>query len=381
MMEQQSFFQAFKHTLRQIFIDKGVVMLLVIAPLIYGVFYPWPYSTEAVRKVPVAVIDYDHSDLSRQIIRLAQASPSLSIQYAASEDEAKQLLWAQKIGGYMVIPAGLKHHVLHKQPATIALAANGSYMLLNKTVLTGLVEVVATVSAGIQIKQLTAAGLTQSQAYAAQNPIPLYMQAQYNSTQGYGSYVVPGVVLLILQQTLLMGTAMMVGTWQENNPQPTSMITWLGRIVAVSMVGWPLAVVYFGWIFFLQGYGRGENLPAAILLALIYVPAVATLGCVLGCVFKQRERALQIIMASSLPLFFLTGYTWFADQLPWLLRWARWLVPSTPGVLASVRFNQIGTPLTAAAWLLGVIMLQWIVYLCLLYLLNRRQMQSQHQSA
>ena len=73
----QHFLGSFLQTLKDVFSDKGVLLLLMIAPIIYGFFYPWPYSTEVVNHVPVGIVDNDNSNLSRTIIRYASASPAV----------------------------------------------------------------------------------------------------------------------------------------------------------------------------------------------------------------------------------------------------------------------------------------------------------------
>lgn len=167
--------------------------------------------------MPVGIVDHDNSTLSRQIIRYASASPRLSVQVLSDEQAAQFALWRGQIDAYMIIPDSLKHDVVMRQPASVSIEGNGSYLLLNKEALTGLSEVVGTVSAGIEIRQYMATGMSKNQAKVAQNPVPLLTQALYNPSQGYGSYVVPAVALLILQQTLLMGTALIIGTWVEQH--------------------------------------------------------------------------------------------------------------------------------------------------------------------
>lgn len=354
-MKQKIFTAAFIDTVRNIFSDKGVLLMLVIAPVLYGFFYPWPYSTQAARRIPAAIVDYDKSTLSQRIIRMAEASPRLDVRVMPGENDAKTALWKGEIGGYMVLPAGLKNDVMMQRPARAGVLANGSYLLVSKEVQTGFAEVVSTVSAGIQIKRLQAGGMTSEQALAAQNPIPFVMQVQYNPTQGYGNYVVPGVAVLIVQQLLMMGSALLVGTWREQKRQYATMQAWAGRIAALSVMGWLMSLFYFGWVFYIQDYGRGQNIGGMLAFTLLFAPTVATLGCLFGLWFQKRERSLQLLMFTSIPMFFLSGYAWPAELLPLPLQWLRWLIPSTAGIQASVRFNQIGTPFADAAYLLLVL--------------------------
>ena len=80
----------FVATLRDVVRDKGVLMLLFAAPLFYAFFYPWFFGPEVVTRVPVAVIDQDHSALSRTIQRLALANPRIEVKAVASDERAAQ---------------------------------------------------------------------------------------------------------------------------------------------------------------------------------------------------------------------------------------------------------------------------------------------------
>ena len=342
--------QAWRQTLRAIFGDTGVLLLLLLAPVLYGFFYPWPYGTEAVTRVPVAVVDLDHSSLSRQITRFAQASPRMDVRLITRDENlAQQALWRGEIEGYAVLADGLKRQVVRGQPAVVTVEANGAYALLNKAVLYGFAEAIGTVSAGIEIRKLQASGQSAGQANASRNPVNLHMVALFNPTEGYGSYVVPAVALLILQQTLLMGVAMLVGTWVEAGQHRAGARVWAGRLLAFCSIGWFTGLLYMGWIFWLQDYGRGANPGGALVLLALYVPAICTLAALLGVWFANRERAMQVLLFTALPLAFLSGFSWPTETLPTALQAARWLAPSTAGIQASLALNQMGALLADVA--------------------------------
>ena len=83
----------------------------------------------------------------------------------------------------------------------------------------------------------------------------------------------------------------------------------------------------------------------------------------------DREQALQVKLFSSIPLAFLGGFTWPVEALPEPLQWLRWLSPSTAGIQASLRYNQLGAPLVAAlphlAWLACMALTSWLAVLWL----------------
>lgn len=341
--------RAWAATLTTLLRDKGLVLLLVGAPVLYGFFYPWFYADEVLTRVPVAVVDQDHTALSRQIIRLADADPRIAVRLVtANEHEAREALWRGEIEGYALIPADLKRNVLRSAPAVITVEGNGAYAMLNKAVQYGFAEAIGTVSAAVEVRQLQAAGQSAAQARASRAPVQLQTVALFNPTEGYGSFVVPAVALLILQQTLLMGAAMLAGTWVESGEHRAGPRVWLGRLLALSTLGWISGLFYFGWIFVLHDYPRGGNPLGALALLGCYAPAVAALGMLLGLWFGNRERALQVLLFTTLPMAFLAGFSWPAEALPAPLQALRWLLPSTLGVQASLRLNQMGAPLDAA---------------------------------
>lgn len=338
--------EAFRDTARTVLRDKGVLLIMLLAPLIYGFFYPWPYGDQAVTRVPVAVVDQDHSALSRQVTRFAQANPRLDVRMLTGDlNEAQQALWRGEIEGYALLPADLKRDVLRGAGAVVTIEGNGAYALLNKAVLYGFSEAVGTVSAGVEIRKLQAGGQGARQAAASRSPLDTELVALFNPTEGYGSYVVPAVALLILQQTLLMGCAMLAGTWAEAGRLRATAGAWLGRLTALTGFGLLSGLFYFGWVFWLKDYPRGGNPLGALVLLAFYVPAICTLGLLLGCWLRDRERALQVLLFTALPMAFLSGFSWPVEALPGPLQVLRWIFPSTAGIQASMRLNQMGAPL------------------------------------
>jgi ABC-2 type transport system permease protein len=60
------------------------------------------------------------------------------------------------------------------------------------------------------------------------SPVNLQTVALFNPTEGYGSFVVAAVAVLILQQTLLMGSALLAGTWRAGAAHAGAASGWHG---------------------------------------------------------------------------------------------------------------------------------------------------------
>src|SRR5215813_2309687 len=70
---------AFAGEWRRVLGNRGAFILLVVAPLVYGVYYPQPYLNQILRKIPIAVVDNDLSDLSRRIVQTLDASSAVKV--------------------------------------------------------------------------------------------------------------------------------------------------------------------------------------------------------------------------------------------------------------------------------------------------------------
>ncbi len=348
--------------------DKGAVLLLFGAPMLYGFFYPWFYQQQVVQRVPVAVVVQDNSGLARQVLRFAQASPRIDPQLVTGDEaEARDAVLRGTVMGYALIGHGFKRDVLRSDKVVVPVYANGAYPLVSKQVQYGFAEAVGTVSAGVEMKRLQASGQSALQSAASRSPVNVHNVALFNPTEGYGSFVVAAVAILILQQTLLMGGALLVGTWREQGVANASVAQWLARLLALCVPGWLAGLFYFGWIFIWQDYPHGGNPWGALLLLACFVPAVAGCASLLGWWLANRERALQVVLFTSIPLAFMGGFTWPVEALPETLQWLRWLSPSTAGIQASLRLNQMGAPLAAAAqpmlWLALMALCSWAAML------------------
>jgi ABC-2 type transport system permease protein len=347
---------AFGLTLRAVMADASARSSLIVAVVLYSFFYPLAYHHQVADQLPIAVVDQDHSALSRELIRNLSASKSITVtgwspQIAAAEDA----MWRLDAHAFVMIPAGFQRDVLRGTGGELAIYSNAASSIRNKTVLGGInAAVAATAAQAVSDNALWTGKPTQP-------PIRLIQRPLYNTREGYGSYVVPGVAELILQQTLIVGIVLLAGTRRESGWTGTTARGLAGIVAAFTLIGCINALYYFGFIFWFQDYPRGGNLAAMLLTTPLYILAVVCFALCIGSFFNVRERALQALLATSLPMFFLTGLPWPVEAMPRPLFWLGQFVPMTHGIATMLKFNQFGAGLGEAAadclWLLGLAVL------------------------
>jgi ABC-2 type transport system permease protein len=336
---------------RRVLADRGVFSLLIIAPVFYGVFYPQPYLGQLVRKIPVAVVDDDRTPLSRRLVQALDADEAISVAVRAPAlDVAQQALFDRRVFGILEIPPDTEREVLKGNEARIPAYVDSAYFLVFNRTLQGIAEGagdtnVANISRGLRMD-----GAQARLALTALSPAELLMEPMYNPTGGYASYVVPAAFVLIIQQTLLMGAATLTALGFERrpgvrpiSPGPTGLF---GRGLAhltMYVVALALFFVILPRVYGFSTLGRVKDLA---LFAVPFVLATSFMGQAAGSLFKHRETAVLLFVATTLPQFFQVGVSWPREMLPPALDLLRRIFPSESAIDGLVRIGQMGARLS-----------------------------------
>lgn len=333
---------------RAILRDGGALLVLVGALVLYAFFYPIPYTSQVLKEVPVVVVDLDASDTSRRLARMADADELLRVAARAPTlAEAERLVREGRAGGILAIPADFEKRIRRGEQASVAVYADASYFLVYRQVLTGALESIGTLSAGIEVRRLQAQGLPVDAAMRARDPLPLVTRPLFNRSEGYASYVVPAVLVLILQQTLLVGIGMVGGTRRERGHASSdgALPVLAGRAAAYYSLYLVHILFYFGVVFHLLGFPQYADAWTIWRFATPFLLAVVFLGLALTALFPSRETSIQVLLFTSLPAIFLAGFSWPVEALPRWLAAAATLLPSTPGIAGFLRLTEMGATL------------------------------------
>jgi len=366
---------------RSVFSDTVIMLTVFGGVVLYSFLYPLPYIRQVPRDQPIAVVDQDNSILSRQLTRWLDATPEVEVATSlGSVDAAEALIDQKKIGGFVLIREGFRRDMLLGRPVDLAVAGDAAFFLVYGAVAEGATTVAGTLGAGVKVRRLVAGGREIKLASDRWTAFGLNDRPVFNPVLGYVSYVAPAVFILILQQTLLIGTGVLGGTqnamrfsgrrgyWLEH---PAWQILTVRTVIFVSIYS-VLAVYYFGYCFEYYGVPRHAGIGDLVRLTLPFLLAVATFGIALGQVLTRRDLATQIVLLSSLPLVFTAGFVWPTHLVPRPLLLFANLVPSTPAIQAFLRLNQMGATFDQIAPLWGQLWTQAIVYGVLAWWLLRR---------
>lgn len=354
--------------------DEGVLIFFLLVPLAYPLLYSWIYNNEVVHEVPVVVVDDSRSALSRDFIRRCDASPDVHVLcHAADMEEAKSLLGKQVVSGIYYIPSDFSVRLNSMRQTAVSVYCDMGLMLTYKAVYQAALMVSQEMNAGIQIA--LSGNYTDREDEVTTRPLDFAEVPIFNPTGGYGNFILPGVLMLILQQTLVLGVGLAAGTARETNRFreliPVSKhYRGLFRIVIGKamcyimiysvMAAWLTMIVprIFGFVC-LAG-------PAELLGVLVpYVLACVFFSMTVSCLIRYRENVMLLVVFFSVPLLFLSGVSWPQSNIGWFWQSLSWIFPSTFGVRAFVRTNSMGASLADVVVEYRMLWVQVVVYFCL----------------
>lgn len=368
-----------RQEMRQVFRDEGVLIFFIIVPLVYPLLYSWIYNNETVRDVPVVVVDLSHSPQSRQFVRMCDASPDIRIAcYADDLDDAQSLVSRQIVKGIYFIPSDFGTRLNRMEQATVSVYCDMALMLTYKAIFQTAMAVSQTMGAEIQ-KKVSGLYTAREEAIVAR-PLDFEEVVMFNPQGGYGSSILPAVLMLILQQTLALGIGLAAGTARESNRYGDLVpihpcYDGVGRIVAGKSLCYLMVYAAMGayltmavprFFHFLQ-LATWQSLLAVMVP---YLLACVFFGMTVSCLVRYRENVMLLMVFVSLPLLFLTGVSWPQSAIPGVWQGVSWLFPSTFGVRAYVRMNSMGATVSDVASEIYCLWIQAAAYLgaaCLVY--------------
>jgi len=321
---------------------------MVLAVLIYAVFYPQPYLNEAVRRVPVIVVDQDNSATSRELIRRIDATDGAAVAASATDMQAaRDAFFARKVSAIVVVPVDFERDLMAGRQSPIAAYGDGGYFLIYRQVIGAIRAAAGSLGTDIASNRLVAAGADPASARALADPMPATLIPLFNPQGGYASYVVPAAFVLILQQTLLMGIGILgTATRKPSEDGEDDEIACLfGKVLAyVALYGvwFYLYLVIMPYWYHLPRLGSAVDL---VLLGLPFLLATSFLGLTLANLLPSRESVVLMLVVLGLPLFFLSGISWPYESQPENIRLASQFIPSTSAMRGLVRIGQMGASL------------------------------------
>ncbi len=380
-----------RHEMRQVLRDEGVLIFFIVVPIVYPLLYSWIYNNEVLRDVPVAVVDDSKSAMSRDFIRRCDATPEVKVLcHCADLDEAKSLVSRQVVKGIYYFPHDFATRTGRGEQTSMSVYCDMSLILAYKNIFSAARFVSLDMGGEIQaqLSSLAAGGRsiapTVRQSEVSARPLDYDEVPIFNPAGGYGSFILPGVLMLILQQTLVLGIGLSAGTAREDN-RYGDLIPIDRHYGGVHRIVYGKALCYLMVFAVMAAYlsllvPRMFSFPQLaswrdIALMLIpYLLACTFFGMFISCMVRYRENVMLLIVFVSVPLLFMSGIPWPLSAIPGTWQGVSWIFPSTFGIRAFVRLNSMGASISEVRSELLYMWIQAGIFYCATCMVYRHQL-------
>lgn len=349
----------FIHELQKIFHDSGVMVIFFLGTLAYPFLYKAMYWNEQITNIPVAVVDLSQSPDSRAFLHRWNASPDVKMAYSCnSMAEAEQLLRDQKVHGIIYFPRDYAAQLADPLgQAHISLYCDMSSFLYMKGIYLSCNQVMLESMRNIQIDRYEYMGYGKEFSWALVQDAPYTETALFTPTGGYGSFLIPAVLVMILHQTLFFGICMLAGTVREERTELyripgrkrgySALRTILGRGAAYFLIYYALAAILLGLLprlFNLPHIGAIEDV---LRLNVPFILSVIFMSICVGFCIRNRESGLVLLISTSLVFLFIAGISWPKEMIPAGWRYISYLIPYTWAANGFIHINSMGASLFA----------------------------------
>ena len=229
-------------------------VLMLVLPVVSFAFFALLFNKGVARDIPIAVLDQDHTSLSRKVTQMIDDTATAMVSYGIQDmDEGERLMREGKIMAIVQIPAFFEKNILSNSQTHIETYISGTNITVNGLLSKDIQTAVTTFSGGIQIQLLTKQGLTELQAMAQLMPVRFNKHVLFNPYINYGYYLSPSFMPMMLLIFIVMVTVFTIGTelkkgtareWIETGNGSVSAAL-LGKVLPVTVVMFLMSLVMF----------------------------------------------------------------------------------------------------------------------------------------
>ncbi len=361
------FIQVYLHEFRIIFRDQGIMIFLFFLPIAYPVIYSLIYNPELVRNVRMVVVDHDRTADSRELVRDLDACQEVwVIGYVPDMAAARKVMSDHECYGILEIPAGYAKKIGRGEQAHAVLYSDMSLLLRYRGFLVATTNVMSELGGKLMHRDLDTS-LPLASTIMTEDPLPIANVNLGNLTGGFDSFIMVGLVVLILQQSVILAVGMAGGAKRERrgligynpvNASRSTVITILGQSLCyITLLVLPIIWLlhYIPLVF--QFPMAGNTLEIFCFILPVLLGSIMLGFCFQGIV-GEREDVFVLWVVTSVVFLFLSGLTWPRYAIHGFWKVLSDLVPATWGVEGFVRMNANGASLSQVgeyyrnAWML-----------------------------
>jgi len=307
--------------------DRITMRMILFVPIMQTLIFGYAINYD-VKHLKTVVLDEAKSVESRDLISKMTATEYFRVVgHVSSLEELRRELDSAHASVGLVIDADFGKNVHRGAPAQAFLIVDAS----DTTTSSQAMSIASGIANGLSMRVLARrAGWAWPQL-----PIDLRVRPWYNPDLKTATFIIPGLIAIILTFTLIQFTASAIvrererGTLEQLQVTPATRVEIiLGKILPFTLIGYVQLTMTLLLMRFLFGIVIQGSVIELYLVGLIFIAAVLGLGMLISTVAKTQMQAMQMSTFVLLPFVFLSGYVFPIDGMPAIFQALSRVIPA-----------------------------------------------------
>ena len=313
-------------------------VLMLVLPVVSFAFFALLFNKGVARDIPIAVLDQDHTSLSRKVTQMIDDTPTAMVSYGIQDmDEGERLMREGKIMAIVQIPAFFEKNILSNSQTHLESYVSGTNITVNGLLSKDIQTAVTTFTGGIQLQVLMKQGLTQRQAMAQLMPVRFDRHVLFNPHINYGYYLSPSFMPMMLMIFVVMVTVFSIGTELKHSTSREWMAAGndsvgaalLGKVLPITAVMFLISLVMLLINFKIVGTPLNGSLTVILIGTLLFILSYQSISVLIVSLLANLRLSLSIGGGYSVLAFTFSGLT-FPIMAMWEpMQWVSKIFPFT----------------------------------------------------
>ncbi|WP_421915216.1 ABC transporter permease [Mesorhizobium sp.] len=288
--------------------DRITFAMMLGVPLMQLVLFGFAINSDP-KSLPAALVAMSNDQYTRAMVSALQVTGYYRFDYVAhSAEEAEALMAKGAVSFVVTIPADFARRVERGDSPQILIEADAT----DPSAASGAVSTLSTVASQALLR---AQGMQETAAENARGQLQVVVHQRYNP-EGISQYnIVPGLLGVILQMTMVMMTAMALtreterGTMENLLAMPASPAEiMLGKVLPFLVVGAVQVAVVLVAAKLLFAIPFVGSLTLLLSAVLVFVLSLVLLGYTISTMARTQMQAMQLTFFFFLPSLLLSGF-------------------------------------------------------------------------
>ena len=300
------------------------VLCVVVVPLAMTAFFVSLLEEGVAEHVPSAVVDLDHSDMSRNVTRNLGALQQVDIRYKLdSYAQAMDYVKRGEIMGFFMIPENFGEDALAGRHPELTYYINFGYIVPGSLLVEGYTTMSMLANGALVQGLLSAKGVPEVEIKPVLQPFVNQVHLLGNPTMNYGVYLVnsfaPGVLALMVLLVVAYNITAEIknGTTREwlDAASGSIVVALVGKLLPITMlftiVGWTMQLVFYG----IAQYPMNGEMWVMMLAMFLLVVACESLAVIVCAIVPNPRYALSVCSLIGVLAFSLGGYSFPVEDM------------------------------------------------------------------